>query len=393
MFTIGLLVGAAMGVIHGYFPTIGVTFTLVGLYIGTMNLDMGLGYLVAESTVSGIGKVIGEGVGGLNAVHNPYFASRGLQGSLEQRVEGAKDGLYQYMISKGVAVMGGIGLVMFGLPYMTVKPGEAIVLCSGGVGVLLISWLVFTVKDKLAFFVIVGSTVGAAIITIKAGGIAPMYSLFTAIFSIGGLLVDRSKTIVKGKKWVMVTKEKEPLDASWAMFAGACSAFLIGIPNTIMLSLSATDEVAKTERTLYVEGCISAGVSEGMGLVLFLVAFGSRDALSSTMSLLVDGLDVGQSLVILAASLILMWFTFMNLSEKWIYHHLLGKMTGENKWVKRISIAVSFATMVLISGPWLSILLVIMGVFLQKAVIRHYVPEETILAMLCVLPFILFWMG
>ena len=149
--------------------------------------------------------------------------------------------------------------------------------------------------------------------------------------------------------------------------------------------MAATDEVAKTERSLWVEGCISEGANQGMGLILFLVSFGSRDALSSTLALLVDKLDVQQSIVIIGATGLLTWWAYCNLMDKWIIHHLINRLERNDSWIKRISIMIGFISMILVSGPWIAICLVLIGILVQHMVAYHRVPDEAPLIMICLI--------
>ena len=284
MLFVGVMIGLIGGILRTVMPSLGSWAMVVALVTSNWSTNFAIGFLIAESCVGGLGSVVGSAYS--PNLSDPIVASL----MVTRKKEIVEEAASLYTLFKVVACLGFAILIIFG--------AESLKMDVWGLS----KWVIFLFiipsclirvgsKALLPYILVMGVISMAAFLLIKGGGPSPIYLLFTSVFVIGGNLAG-FKPMPRQRKVKDYTTNYR-----WAFIVGLMSSILIGIPSGIVLDPAGD----KDDESLYRENALASGSSEGMGISLFLVGFGSRDALSSTLNLWISDAGKWQAIGILGS--------------------------------------------------------------------------------------------
>ena len=292
LFVIGVLIGLIAGIMRTFMPSLGNWGMAIAIGMSSISTNLSIGFLISESCVGGLGSVVGAAYS--PNLSNPVIADI----DLEDRKEVVEEACGLYVIYKLIPCIGFAILIFFGVGELKIDVwplSKAIIL------IFLVPSVLMKVGSRalIPYIGVMMLATTAALILVKSGINNPIYVFFTSVFVIGANLAGFRPM----PKQRMITEYE--VDYPWAFVTGSLSSVLIGTPAGILLDLSGD----KDDAALYKENALASGISEGMGISLFLVGFGSRDAPSSTLSLWMNDAGKWQAIACLGmVMLVTTWY-------------------------------------------------------------------------------------
>ena len=358
-FFIGVILGLLAGVLRTLMPSLGNWGLAIGLLLNGLSTDLAIGFLLTESSIGGLGSVIGSAY--TANLSNPLVTDLVVRDESVVKEAAALYTMYKVMtcLGFGILILLGVGVVK-----INVWPiSQVIIIC------FLIPAVLRRVGMKaiLPYIGVMSLLVGAGLILVRTGATNPIYTLFTSVFVIGGSLAG-FRPMPRREIWA-----SDEVDYRWAFLSGLMASLLIGIPGGLLLDLSGD----KDDLSLYRENALCTGVSEGMGLSLLFIGFGSRDAISSTLAMWVENVGKWEALGCLGLVVLVSIWYYEYFSDNLIRIFEKGAVI---KGGRVMSLVVGIA-LALVGSNWVTVTLLVGVGYCIWRVIRVYGIETSNLAL------------